>query len=97
MSNYQKPNTTINAKTNTNQSINNKNNTANADRKQSGKGRLSIARNSLVYKQVLLEQQFKLPENFQMKILCLEEDLENKKITGDQLVELINLYSVRKF
>ncbi len=58
-------------------------------------GKRSLApRNSLLYKQVLLEQQFQLPENFEMKILCLEHDLKNDKLTGEQVIELINLYSV---
>jgi len=58
-------------------------------------GRASfLGRNSISYKQILLEQQYQLPENFHMKILCLEDDLERNKITNEQLVELINLYSV---
>ena len=58
------------------------------------KQRQSLGRNSISFKQVLLEQQYQLPDNYQMRILCLESDIENKKLTSEQFVELLNLYSV---
>ncbi len=75
-------------------------NTSNQPKKPSVVARLSVTqrnslqRNSLVYKNMLLEQQFQLPPNFEMKILSLENNLATKTIMGDQLLELINLYSV---
>jgi len=55
----------------------------------------SVARSSIVQcKQILLEQQFSLPDNFQERITILEDDLEKDRLTGDKLIELINLYSV---
>jgi len=45
-------------------------------------------------KQISIEQQFSLPDNFEVRILQLEDDLEHKLMNGEKLVELIHLYSV---
>ena len=55
-----------------------------------------VARKSIACK-CLLEQQFKLPESFQMKIVALENDLNMKNINGEKLLELVDLYSVNFF
>ena len=50
-------------------------------------------RNSISCQQML--EQYSLPDNFEIKILELEDQLSNNKIKSDQLIELINLYSVK--
>ena len=50
-----------------------------------------LKRNS---KQILLEQQFSLPNNFEQKIKELEEKLQTKNISANSLKDLIHLYTV---
>ena len=48
----------------------------------------------LVSKQKILTEQFKLPDNFNNKVLYLEEILNCGKFTIDLLHELVHLYTV---
>ena len=43
---------------------------------------------------ILLKEQFKLPDNYEAKILKLEEELHSESITSENLKELIHLYTV---
>lgn len=45
-------------------------------------------------RKLLLDQQFKLPDNFQSKVHYLEELLNCGKFTKDNSTELIGLYTV---
>jgi len=47
-------------------------------------------------KRLLFESQFTLPDNFEAKVLYLEEVLNCGKFNKDNLNELVELYTVNK-